>query len=102
MASNGRKYIPLFVDDAVHREIIVYATETGQTMQDVVKPAFDDCLQSILKIVAQIKEMKKQAYLKALKEEEERKLVEENPMPVSGHVEDPIGNIELEQPIQTS
>ena len=83
--SQGRKYVPIFLEESLHREILVYAAETGQTMQDVLKPVLEESVQSIIKLVTQIREMRKQAYLQSLKEEEERKLTEENPLQVPGH-----------------
>lgn len=88
--STSKKYTPLYLDESIHREIMVYAAETGQTIQEIIKPETDECIQAIIKRVSQIKEMRKQAYLKTLREEEEKQLAAENPLIVPGHEVEPI------------
>ena len=88
--SKGKKAIPIYVDPNVHREILVYATETGQTIQEVIKGISDTCNQSFLELVAQIKEMKRKAYEQQLKAEEDQRISSEHPLEVPGHEVEPI------------
>src|SRR5690349_12708286 len=88
--STGKKFVPLYMDKALNQEIMVYAAETGTTIQDVVKPVTDEAIQSILRLVADIKEMRKQAYIKQLQEEEAQRIAAENPLQVTGHEVEPI------------
>jgi hypothetical protein len=94
----GKRMIPLYIDESIYREIKVYAAETDQTFQEVMKIESDDFEQSLLKLVTTIKEMKRKADLENQRLEEVRRLATENPLIVSGHPEDPIGP-PLEQPI---
>ena len=89
MSTNkSRKYIPIYLDDEVHTQIHVYAVETHQTIQDVVKPIAEDCKQSILKLIAQVREMKRAADIERLKQEEASSLSEENTFNVPGYKND--------------
>lgn len=95
---NQKGAVTLFLDKALHRTLKVYATETDQTMREVLKEPLERLEQDILKIITQIEEMRHTAELKRIKAQDEAKIVAENPMPVSGHEENPIGDkIESEQ-----
>lgn len=99
MALMTKKYVPLYFDDAIHRELAVYAKKTGQTIQQVVKAQTDACIQEIIKLVGQIKQMEKEAFLKQIQDEEAQKMASEYPLQVSGKAEDPIGSLEVIEPI---
>lgn len=102
MAFNtGKKAIPIYVDPSIHREILVYAAETSSTIQEVIKPMADEFIQDLLKLVSQIREMRRKAEIERLKQEEESKISLENPLIVSGHEVDPIGKIEIAQAVSS-
>lgn len=89
----GKKPLTIYVEEPIYREIKVYAAETDQYLQDVIKPLTDEFIQSALKLISQIKDLKRQAEAKRLKEEEEAKIVKENPLIVSGEPVEPLGTI---------
>ena len=99
MGLMNKKYVPLYFDDVIHRELAVYAKKTGQTIQQVVKAQTDACVQEIIKLVGQIKEMEKEAFLKQIREEEAQRIASEHPIQVSGKTEDPIGSLEIVQSV---
>jgi hypothetical protein len=99
MSQPGKKMIAVYVDEAIHREIRVYSAETGRTLQDICQPLFEEFQQSAIKMVTQIKEMKRKAELERMRQEEEAKIVSENPLVVEGHQVDPIGQLQIESPI---
>lgn len=90
----NKKPFRIFLDKAVHRTLKVYATETEQTMLEILKEPIAQLEQDAIKIVSQIEEMKSKALEEKLREEENKKIAESFPIVVSGHKEDPIGNIE--------
>jgi len=81
----GQKAFYVYVDEPVHRAIKVYAAETDQDMYDVIKPFTDKFVQSVLELVAQLQELKRQAETKRLQEEEAARLALENPLKVTGN-----------------
>lgn len=91
--------IPVYVDPTIHREIRVYAAETGKTMMEICEPLGNEFEQSAIKLVTQIKEMRKKAELELQQQEEEARIVAEYPILVTGKKEDPIGSISIEDPI---
>lgn len=86
----GKKLIPMFVEESIYREIKVYAAETDKTIQEIVRPLTHEFEQSALRLVTEIREMKKKAEEKRLQDEENAKISAENPLKVPGHVVDPI------------
>jgi hypothetical protein len=92
----GKKQIVVYIDEPIFRELKVYAAETDQYLQDVIKPLSDEFTQSALKLIAQIKELKQEAEAKRLKEIEEARIAAEHPMEVSGVPVEPVGEVIIE------
>jgi len=92
----GKKQIVVYIEESIFRELKVYAAETDQYLQDVIKPLSDEFTQSALKLIVQIKELKQQAEAKRLKEQEEARMVAEHPMVVTGVPVDPVGEVIIE------
>ena len=86
----SKKYIPIFLDEAVHRQIRLYAVETGQTMIDVLKPLIDRFKDDSLVLLSQIKEMRAKAEAERQRLEEAQRIADENPLVVPGHEVEPI------------
>lgn len=86
----GKKLIPVYVTEAVYREIKVYAAQTDKTIQEVCKIPSEAFEQEAIKLVFQLKEMKKRAEEERIKQEEIQRLADENPLIVPGHEVEPI------------
>ena len=95
----GKRMIPIYIDESVHREIRVYAAQIDQTIQQTIKTLSDEFEQSAIRLVAQIREMNRQADAKRQKELEEQQISLQNPLKVEGTSVEPITNIVLEEPI---
>ena len=89
-AIQGKRMIPIHIDESIYREIKVYAAETDQTFQEIIKGEVQTFEQSLLKIVSEIKEMRSKALQEKLRIEEEQRIAAEHPMPVPGHEVEPI------------
>lgn len=84
-AAPGKKMLPVYVDEAIYREIKVYSALTDQSMQGVIKPLADEFEQSAIRLVTTIKEMKLKAEQERQRIEEEKRIILEHPLQVPGH-----------------
>lgn len=89
----GKKAFTVYVDEPIHRAIKIYAVETHQNIYDVLKPFQEEFIQSVLKLITQVKEMQQRAEQKRLQEEEESRIIAEHPLPVTGIPIEPITEI---------
>lgn len=98
-AVEGKRMIPMYIDETIYREIKVYAAQTDQTIQETIKLLSDEFEQSAIRLVSQIREMNRQADEKRKKELEEQTIALQHPIRVEGTPVEPITNIVLEEPI---
>lgn len=89
-AVEGKRMIPVYVSEAVYREIKVYGAETDKTIQEVCKIPSEAFEQSAIQLVSEIKEMKRKAEEERIRQEEANRLSMENPLQVPGHEVEPI------------
>lgn len=94
MANNpeGKRMIPIYIDEAIYRLVKVYAAETDQSFQQVIKVESESFEQSLLKLADTLREMRRQAEEKRQRQEEEQRIVAEHPLQVPGHEVNPIEN----------
>lgn len=93
MASiQGKRMIPIYLEESIYREIKVYGAETDQSFQQVISEQSHEFEQSLIKLVSRIKEMKRKAEEERQKQEEIQRIADENPLPVPGHEVNPITN----------
>ena len=97
----GKRMVPIYIDESIHREIRVYAAQIDQTIQQTIKPLSDEFEQSAIRLVSQIREMNRQAEEKRQKELEEQSIALQHPIHVEGNPVEPITNIVLEPPISS-
>src|SRR5690348_9591277 len=95
--SKTKKYIPLYLEDNIHTQIHVYAVETHKTIQEVVKPIMEQGRQAILQMLSDISEMKRNAELERIRQEEEQKIIDSNPLKVLGHEFVPLQSLETKE-----
>lgn len=95
---HDKMMIPLMVSKSMHMELKLYSVKIGKPMKDILRPISLKLEQELLSMVADIKEMERQAELRRMKEEEDQRVAAENPMKVLGHEVDATGP-ELEPPI---
>ena len=86
----GKRMIPMYIDESIYREVKVYAAETDQTFQQVIKIEAEAFEQSLLKVVTTIKEMRSKAERERQRIEEAQRISDENPLQVPGHEVEPI------------
>lgn len=86
----GKRMIPMYIDEAIYREVKVYAAETDQTFQQVIKTEAEAFEQSLLKVVTTIKQMRAKAEVDRQRQEEAQRISAENPLEVPGHEVEPI------------
>lgn len=91
--------IPVYIEESIHREIRVYSAETGKTMIEILEPICQEFQQSAIRLVTQIKEMRRIAEIERQRQEEESKIVAEHPIEVTGESVEPITQLEIEPSI---
>lgn len=87
----GKMPFMAYVDPSTMRVVRAYAKETGQSVYDILSEAFLSLDKAILDKATEINKLRAEALLRSIREEEDKKLAEEIPLTVSGHVEDRIG-----------
>lgn len=84
-----------FVNPTLIRKLKSHATETGQTFFELINPEYKLFEAALTKKMEEIDEIRMKQYGEMLRQKEMQQLAAESPpIKVSGHIEDPIGNVE--------